>query len=195
MFFPKFVYMTKNTPFFSNFARFCTPKRCTRVQCLVLKTTLITWIFGRAWYPLDIRVAPRGCHVCRAVKIPIFGTAVTWWPQNWWLSLNERLFVFLSICHPKPVIVQFQQIFKWFSLHNLNIRCFYGTGTALTKRAKMTFSPNAPIILDKNAVSHPVTPYFCKFFSHSMPLDEKTSAYTYIDFIYECFPPPQICNL
>ena len=22
------------------------------------KTTLITWIFGRAWYPLDIRVAP-----------------------------------------------------------------------------------------------------------------------------------------
>ena len=48
----------KNTPFFSNFARFCTPKRCTRVQCLVLKTTLITWIFGRVWYPLDIRVAP-----------------------------------------------------------------------------------------------------------------------------------------
>ena len=23
------------------------------------KTTLITWIFGQAWYPLDIRVAPR----------------------------------------------------------------------------------------------------------------------------------------
>ena len=44
---------------FSNFARFCTPKRCTRVQCLVQKkTTLITWIFGRAWYPLDIRVGP-----------------------------------------------------------------------------------------------------------------------------------------
>ena len=33
MSFPKFVYMT----LFSNFARFCTPKRCTRVQCLVLK--------------------------------------------------------------------------------------------------------------------------------------------------------------
>ena len=32
-----FVYMTKNTPFFSNFARFCTPKRCMCVQCLVLK--------------------------------------------------------------------------------------------------------------------------------------------------------------
>ena len=37
MFLPKLVYMTKNTSFFSNFARFCTPKQCTRVQCLVLK--------------------------------------------------------------------------------------------------------------------------------------------------------------
>ena len=37
--FPKFVKMTKNTPFFFNFARFkCTPKRCTRVHCLVLKS-------------------------------------------------------------------------------------------------------------------------------------------------------------
>ena len=37
MSFPNFVCMTKNTPFFFNFERFCTPKRCTRVQCLVLK--------------------------------------------------------------------------------------------------------------------------------------------------------------
>ena len=37
MSFPKFVYMTKNTPFFPNFACFRTPKRCTRVHCLVLK--------------------------------------------------------------------------------------------------------------------------------------------------------------
>ena len=37
MSFPKFVYMTKNTPFFPVFAHFCTPKRCTRIQCLVLK--------------------------------------------------------------------------------------------------------------------------------------------------------------
>ena len=33
------LYMTKNTPFFSNFARFCTPKWCTRVHCLVLKNS------------------------------------------------------------------------------------------------------------------------------------------------------------
>ena len=32
----KCVNMTKNTPFFQ-FACFCTPKRCTRVHCLVLK--------------------------------------------------------------------------------------------------------------------------------------------------------------
>ena len=37
MSFGEFVSMTKNTPLFSNFARFCTPKRCTRVHCLVLK--------------------------------------------------------------------------------------------------------------------------------------------------------------
>ena len=33
MSFPKFVNMTKNTPFF----QFCTPKRCSCVHCLVLK--------------------------------------------------------------------------------------------------------------------------------------------------------------
>ena len=27
----------QNTPLFSNFARFCTPKRCTHIHCLVLK--------------------------------------------------------------------------------------------------------------------------------------------------------------
>ena len=37
MSFPKFVNMAKNTPHPPNFARFCTPKLCTRVHCLVLK--------------------------------------------------------------------------------------------------------------------------------------------------------------
>ena len=38
MFFPKFVIMTKNTPFFFQILHVkCTPKWCTRVQCLVLK--------------------------------------------------------------------------------------------------------------------------------------------------------------
>ena len=57
--FPKFVYMTKNTPFFSNFARFCTPKRCTRVQCLVLRNNpnYVNFL-DEPDTPLDIRVAP-----------------------------------------------------------------------------------------------------------------------------------------
>ena len=51
--------MAKNTPFFSNFARFCTPKRCTRVHCLVLKTTLMTrFFFDEDDIQLQIQVPP-----------------------------------------------------------------------------------------------------------------------------------------
>ena len=57
MSFPKFVNMTKNTPFFPNFARFCTPKRCTRVHCLVLKNNP-NYIFFRGWYPTSNTSAP-----------------------------------------------------------------------------------------------------------------------------------------
>ena len=63
MSFPKFVYMTKNTPFFSNFARFCTPKRCTHVQCLVLKNNPNYVNFWTSLIPqIDIRVAPPGAY-------------------------------------------------------------------------------------------------------------------------------------
>ena len=57
MSFPKFVYMTKNTlfPILHVFA----PLNDVRAySAWSWKTTLITWIFGRAWYPLDIRVPP-----------------------------------------------------------------------------------------------------------------------------------------
>ena len=37
IFFKKIVNMTKNTPFFSNFECFCTPKQYTHIQRLVLK--------------------------------------------------------------------------------------------------------------------------------------------------------------
>ena len=48
MSFPKFVNMIKNTPFFPpNFARFSTPKRCTRVHCLVLKNNPNYIFFSR----------------------------------------------------------------------------------------------------------------------------------------------------
>ena len=62
MSFPKFVYMTKNTPFFPILPHFCTPKRCTCVHCLVLKNNPnYVNFWDEPWYPLDIRVAP-GTH-------------------------------------------------------------------------------------------------------------------------------------
>ena len=60
MFFTKFVYMTKNTPFFPILDVFAPLNDVRAYSAWSSKTTLITWIFGRAWYPpLDIRVAPR----------------------------------------------------------------------------------------------------------------------------------------
>ena len=68
MFFPKFVYMTKNTPFFSNFARFCTPKRCTRVQCLVLKNNPNYVNFWTSLIPpLTIQVPPLEYGACELI--------------------------------------------------------------------------------------------------------------------------------
>ena len=64
MSFPEFVNMTKNIPFFSNFARFCTPIRCTRVHCLVLKNNpnyvffFFFFFFLRGWYPTSNTLVP-----------------------------------------------------------------------------------------------------------------------------------------
>ena len=54
----KIVNMTKTT-LFSNFACFCTPKRCTHVHCLVLKNNPNYMIFFlRGWYPTSNTSAP-----------------------------------------------------------------------------------------------------------------------------------------
>ena len=53
----------KTHPFFQfcTFLRFCTPKRCTRVQCLVLKNNPNYMNFWMSLIPpLDIRVTPPG---------------------------------------------------------------------------------------------------------------------------------------
>ena len=56
MSFPKICLYDQKHTLFSNFA----PLNDVRAySAWSWKTTLITWIFGRAWYPLDIRVAPR----------------------------------------------------------------------------------------------------------------------------------------
>ena len=68
-------YDQKHT-LFSNYAPCCTSKRCTRVHCLVLKTTgnvytrvhCLAWkqpytFFFRGWYPTSNTSAPRVTHV------------------------------------------------------------------------------------------------------------------------------------
>ena len=60
MSFPKCVYMTKNTPFFPILHVFAPLNDVHAYIAWSWKTTLIMWIFGRAWYPLDIQVPPPG---------------------------------------------------------------------------------------------------------------------------------------
>ena len=50
--------MTKNIPFFPNFAGFCTPKRCTCVYCLALKNNPNYVNFLQDDIQLKIQVPP-----------------------------------------------------------------------------------------------------------------------------------------
>ena len=50
----------KNTPFFPVLHIFTPLNDVHAYSAWSWKTTLIMWIFGRAWYPLDIWVAPPG---------------------------------------------------------------------------------------------------------------------------------------
>ena len=51
MFFPKFFYMTKTTPFSPVLHVFAPLNDVRTYSARSWKTTLITWIFGWAWYP------------------------------------------------------------------------------------------------------------------------------------------------
>ena len=74
-------YDQKHTHF-SNFARFCTPKQCRCVHCLVLKNNPNYVIFLRGWYPTSNTNAPPG-HV---------------WPK---LSSNSR-----CCCNETPPVAE-----------------------------------------------------------------------------------------
>ena len=60
MFFPKFVYMTKNTPFFPILHVVAPLNDVGAYSAWSWKITLITWIFGWAWYPPWHSSGPRG---------------------------------------------------------------------------------------------------------------------------------------
>ena len=67
--FQNLLYDQKHT-LFSNFARFCTPKRCTRVHRLVLKNNPYMIFFLHGQYPTSNTSAPPGyfhniCHIFR----------------------------------------------------------------------------------------------------------------------------------
>ena len=51
MYFPKFAHVTKNTPFFPILHVFAPLNDVCAYIDWSWKTTLITWIFGWAWYP------------------------------------------------------------------------------------------------------------------------------------------------
>ena len=120
MFFPKFVYMTKNTPFFLILHVFA-PLNYVRVySAWSWKTTLITLIFGRAWYPLNIRVAPWGVGI-----IKLFGYIFTPLVDHVFDRKNARIFtkepvqggvwIFFLIMVAQRIIIFF---FKGGSLHS-----------------------------------------------------------------------------
>ena len=84
------IIMTKNTPFFPILHVFAPLNDVRAYSAWFWKTTLITWIFGRAWYPLDIRVPPppghcfdekwiyrhRPTHTCTSLP---FLSHISWW--------------------------------------------------------------------------------------------------------------------
>ena len=81
-------YDQKHT-LFSNFGRICTPKRCTRVHCLVTKTTLIKLIFLWGWYPTSDTSGPQGTPVCLFVG--------PYW--NYVCTVSQALWVILTSQH------------------------------------------------------------------------------------------------
>ena len=63
MSFPKLVNMAKNTPFFPILHVFAPLNDVRAYIALSWKTTLITWIFLRGWYPTSNTSGPPGCKV------------------------------------------------------------------------------------------------------------------------------------
>ena len=126
------------------------------------------------------------CHACRAVEIPIFSAAVAQhaqWPhifiENRRISLNDPLFF-----SPKANYFSISTV-----IWNSNDLCAKPSWNSSHQRPKITFSPNAPIIFDQNAVCHQ-WPYI--FFLTWCVWVRKPVPYTYIDFIYECPSPPPV---
>ena len=111
----KICHMTKNIPFFSNFARFCTPKRCARVHCLVLKNNPnYVNFFTRMISNFKYKWPPR---------------ALKKWGGGWLPLASPRLemVVVLPLAVPNKTLYVLRYIFEihdWkFHLYNMLERC------------------------------------------------------------------------
>ena len=145
MSFPKFVYMTKNTPCFQILNVFAPLNDVRMYSAWSWKTTLIMWIFGWAWYPLDIRVAPwgfswycktillqdiwifSGLWYCVVKTLPVSDTVKV---EFLWEDIFAKLKFFLKMCEDlishRIILLVFATIFyhiKYYSLVNWYTVC------------------------------------------------------------------------
>ena len=66
----------KTHPFFFNFARFAPLNAVRAYSAWSWKTTIITWTFGRAWYPLTFEWAPREMKVLGRISVKAMGAGM-----------------------------------------------------------------------------------------------------------------------
>ena len=95
--FQNLLIWPKTHPFFSNFARFCTPKRCTRVHCLVLKNNPnYVNFFTRMISNFKYKCPPPGQRLCddyQCLTLAILVTSVIYlaWGYIGWGSPSGYL--------------------------------------------------------------------------------------------------------
>ena len=124
----------------------------SKMSIIAWKYCFVSSISNETWGALPFW----RCCIYRVVKTPIFSIPVTQWPpyfiENWWASLDKPLFFHL-ICHPKPVIFEFQQqidYFRWFCAQvsflklEIQYKLLLWDWKGSHRRPKITFSPNAP---------------------------------------------------
>ena len=140
------------------------------------------------------------CLVCRAVKTPIFSTAVTQWsPPFFLMGGSHSMTPIFLICHPKPVFFSiptanwlFQMILCTiirFKVRNVILGASVGLHLSL-KDWKLHSHLKCPHNFGPKCSLSPNDPIFMQFSSHPMPLGAKTDAlHQYRFHFYMSIPP------
>ena len=109
--FQNFFYMTKNTPFFPILHVFAPLNDVRAYSAWSWKTTLITWIFGRAWYPPWHSSDPRPF----VIIFPIHAYETIWKPRLLCQKNYYKIRVKATICVSRMklrTLVKFQQFVR-----------------------------------------------------------------------------------